>query len=773
MFDLAWSEIALIAVVALVVIGPKDLPEAIRGVARGMQKLRRMAGEFQAPGRRAGARGEARRGAPVRSTKSAISTSATSSRRRWTRTAPSAAPYDDPLRDTYTPPTAYTPPPAAPPPWKARRHGGHRRCARRNDGTAAPAFIPPSRRRRGAPACARCPPPFVPPAEAPAAAAELRTAARGGRPQAAAAAAPEATPAVHRSVSSPPCRATTGRRPDRRQADAVDRPPDGAAPAAAVVGRRLRHRLRRLLLLLPQIYGFLAQPLADILREQGGGERRMIFTALYEAFFTYLKVAFFGAAFFSFPMWATQLWLFVAPGLYRSEKRAVTPFLIASPFLFVLGAALAYYFIFPLAWRFFITFETLPGSGGMPIQLEAKVERVPLARHAHDPGLRHRLPAAGAADAALPRRHPERGPAEEGPALRHRRHVRGGGGPHAARHHQPDRPGRAADRALRDLHPRRVLDGAEAGAGRRRPRATDARHPGDPRRPRRLRRRPRAPRPAAASADGAGRGRPPPRRANGAGSPASPPQRPRPRDRPGQAARRRHARRSKPRRRRSAARWRAWRPRPPPPSAPKGRCWKPLPNILDADVPDGPDETANVVLHQHGEPSRFNFPPRQHFEIGEALGLMDFAAAAKLAGSRFTVLRGALARLERALGQWMLDLHTERARLHRSRGAAAGERRRHVRHRPAPEIRRGSLPHHRRPLADPDLRGAARPTSPPARSCPNRRCPSASPPSRPASAPRPAAPGATPAGCCASTSSRRWNSSPSPAPRTARPSTSA
>jgi sec-independent protein translocase protein TatC len=122
-----------------------------------------------------------------------------------------------------------------------------------------------------------------------------------------------------------------------------------------------------------QIYGFLAQPLADILQQQGGGERRMIFTALYEAFFTYLKVAFFGAVFFSFPVWATQLWLFVAPGLYRSEKKAVYPFLIASPFLFVAGAALAYYFIFPLAWRFFITFETPPGEGALPIQLEAKV----------------------------------------------------------------------------------------------------------------------------------------------------------------------------------------------------------------------------------------------------------------------------------------------------------------------------------------------------------------------------------------------------------------
>jgi seryl-tRNA synthetase len=83
-----------------------------------------------------------------------------------------------------------------------------------------------------------------------------------------------------------------------------------------------------------------------------------------------------------------------------------------------------------------------------------------------------------------------------------------------------------------------------------------------------------------------------------------------------------------------------------------------LPNTLDADVPDGPDESANIVLSQHGEPRDLGFQPKQHFELGEALGLMDFATAAKLAGARFVVLRGALARLERALGQFMIDLHT-------------------------------------------------------------------------------------------------------------------
>ncbi len=90
------------------------------------------------------------------------------------------------------------------------------------------------------------------------------------------------------------------------------------------------------------------------------------------------------------------------------------------------------------------------------------------------------------------------------------------------------------------------------------------------------------------------------------------------------------------------------------------RLLETLPNILDPDVPDGADETGNIVVHQHGQPAVTNAPQKQHFEIGEALGLMDFAGAAKLAGARFTVLRGGLARLERALGQWMLSLHVDR-----------------------------------------------------------------------------------------------------------------
>lgn len=84
-----------------------------------------------------------------------------------------------------------------------------------------------------------------------------------------------------------------------------------------------------------------------------------------------------------------------------------------------------------------------------------------------------------------------------------------------------------------------------------------------------------------------------------------------------------------------------------------------LPNRLDPSVPDGADETANVVQHVWGTPREFAFTARQHFELGEALGQMDFGTASKLSGARFVVLRGALARMARALGQFMLDQHSD------------------------------------------------------------------------------------------------------------------
>jgi sec-independent protein translocase protein TatC len=123
------------------------------------------------------------------------------------------------------------------------------------------------------------------------------------------------------------------------------------------------------------IFAYLAQPLADVMLEHGIAEhqRRLIFTALTEVFFTYVKVAFFAAAFICFPVFLTQFWLFVAPGLYRHEKSALAPFLVATPVLFFMGGALVYYVIFPFAATFFIGFEVPATENSLPIQLEPKV----------------------------------------------------------------------------------------------------------------------------------------------------------------------------------------------------------------------------------------------------------------------------------------------------------------------------------------------------------------------------------------------------------------
>jgi sec-independent protein translocase protein TatC len=122
-------------------------------------------------------------------------------------------------------------------------------------------------------------------------------------------------------------------------------------------------------LVAEQIYQFLVHPLAGVLGENG----RLIYTALHEVFFTYIKIAFFAAVCITFPILAGQLWAFVAPGLYRNERRAFLPFLIASPILFAIGVALVYYVIFPIAWQFFGSFQTLGGGGELAIQLEPKV----------------------------------------------------------------------------------------------------------------------------------------------------------------------------------------------------------------------------------------------------------------------------------------------------------------------------------------------------------------------------------------------------------------
>ena len=120
------------------------------------------------------------------------------------------------------------------------------------------------------------------------------------------------------------------------------------------------------------IYAFLVEPYAQAVKDDPV-KRRFIFTALHETFVTYLKLAFFTSLFISSPIILTQVWKFIAPGLYKNEKRALLPYMVATPTLFLLGGMLVYYLVMPLAIKFFLTFETAAISGTLPIQLEAKV----------------------------------------------------------------------------------------------------------------------------------------------------------------------------------------------------------------------------------------------------------------------------------------------------------------------------------------------------------------------------------------------------------------
>jgi len=119
------------------------------------------------------------------------------------------------------------------------------------------------------------------------------------------------------------------------------------------------------------IYNFLVKPLQEIYGDKEG--KRLIYTGLTEFFFTRMKLSFYSAFFISFPFIATQFYIFISPGLYKNEKRVILPFLIMTPVLFIIGASIAYFIIFPLAWEFFISFENSGSDGSLPIELEARV----------------------------------------------------------------------------------------------------------------------------------------------------------------------------------------------------------------------------------------------------------------------------------------------------------------------------------------------------------------------------------------------------------------
>ena len=121
-----------------------------------------------------------------------------------------------------------------------------------------------------------------------------------------------------------------------------------------------------------EIYQFLVKPYSDAVLDKELN-RRLIFTALHEAFITYLKVAFFAAFFLTSPIILTQIWKFIAPALYNNEKKALLPYLVATPILFFVGGILVYYFIMPIAIKFFLSFESAQSATNIAIELEAKV----------------------------------------------------------------------------------------------------------------------------------------------------------------------------------------------------------------------------------------------------------------------------------------------------------------------------------------------------------------------------------------------------------------
>ena len=122
-----------------------------------------------------------------------------------------------------------------------------------------------------------------------------------------------------------------------------------------------------------EIYQFLLQPLAQSFQENEN--RRLIYTSPAEGFITFTKVAFYASLFFSFPIFASQFYLFLAPALFKKEKKIILLTLFFAPFLFLCGAALAYFFLLPLTFKFFLSFEvqSLADSSIIPIQLETKI----------------------------------------------------------------------------------------------------------------------------------------------------------------------------------------------------------------------------------------------------------------------------------------------------------------------------------------------------------------------------------------------------------------
>ncbi len=284
MFDIGWGELFLIGVVALIVVGPKDLPALFRTVGNFTGKARGMAREFQ------------------RSLEQAANEAGMSEMQKSLRSLDqSLNAATDSARKFATPADAH------------RRQGGGDEAGR---ATAPPAAAPePAAAREPAPVRGAC----------------RRRGARG-----------------------------------RAMKDGDKDIDDSTAPLIEHLVE-LRNRLINCLIafciamvaaftVAGPIFNFLAAPLAKLLVEHGQ-KPELIYTGLQQGFFTQVRISVFGGFVLAFPVISYQLWRFVAPGLYRQEKKAFLPFLIASPVLFMLGCAFAFYVLLPMVYNFFLGFQ--------------------------------------------------------------------------------------------------------------------------------------------------------------------------------------------------------------------------------------------------------------------------------------------------------------------------------------------------------------------------------------------------------------------------------
>ncbi len=166
-----------------------------------------------------------------------------------------------------------------------------------------------------------------------------------------------------------------------------------------------------------QIYNVLVWPFVWV---AGAENSKFIYTALLEYFITQLKLALFGAGFISFPIVATQIYKFVAPGLYKHERGAFLPYLIATPFFFVMGSMLVYFVVLPMLVRFSLGMQQLGGPETAQIQLLPKVGEYLSLMMSLDFRVRHRVPAAGDPDPVGADRHHHLETAAREAALFHR-----------------------------------------------------------------------------------------------------------------------------------------------------------------------------------------------------------------------------------------------------------------------------------------------------------------------------------------------------------------